>query len=131
MTIQAMQAKLQTLRDSAGQLDTTAVDKGSKGSFSALRMDFVGRCGICLIRGQKVPNPADAPMWLDLVELQLHIAEKHLKNAAGHGPGRGLQIRTHSYFKITQRGVIARPRHVSAIPREPIYRAVLNQTWPG
>jgi hypothetical protein len=81
MTIQAMQARLQALRDLAGQLDTTIVDKEAKDHFLRSAWSALRDAQYALSEGQKTPNPDEASMWFERIELQLHIAENHLENA--------------------------------------------------
>jgi hypothetical protein len=80
MNLQAIQGRLQTLRELAAQLDKSIADKEAKVHFLRPAGAFLSDAEYALSQGLIAPNPADASMWFGRVELQLLSAEKQLKN---------------------------------------------------
>ncbi len=94
MILQTIQNRLEALRDSAAKLDAVILDQKAKDHFLRSALDSLKDAEYALSKAQKAPNPDDASMWFGRVELQLRIAEKHLKRAQDAVSANGLNLTT-------------------------------------
>ena len=92
MTIQAIHDRLEALRNSAAQLNTVILDQRAKDHFLRSTWDSLKDAEYALSQAQKAPTPSEASMWSGRVELQLRIAEKHLKEIQDVVTKNGLNL---------------------------------------
>jgi hypothetical protein len=82
MTAQAIQDRLQTLKDSAAQLDKTIVEKRANYYLLRPASNLLSDVETILLpHALEAPNPAHASMWFEMAEFQLEQAEKQLEHA--------------------------------------------------
>jgi hypothetical protein len=80
--VQAIQDRLQMLKDSAAKLDKTLVDKRAKDFLLRPASNSLSDVETVLLpHAIKAPNPAHANMWFEMADFQLGQAEKQLKHA--------------------------------------------------
>jgi hypothetical protein len=82
MSVQAIQARLQVLKDSASQLDKTILENAAKDALLGRASDLLSDVETLLLPyALKASNPAHAAMWFEIAEFQLGQAEQRLKYA--------------------------------------------------
>lgn len=79
MIFQAIRDRLEALRDSAAKLDAAILDQKAKDHFLRSALDSLKDAEYAFSQAQKAPTDSEASMWSGRVELQIRIAEKHLK----------------------------------------------------
>lgn len=79
MIFQTIQDRLEALRDSAAKLDAAIPDQKAKDHFLRTALDSLKDAEYAVSQARQAPTLSGASMWSGRVELQLRIAEKHLK----------------------------------------------------
>ena len=92
MIFQAIRDRLEALRDSAAKLDAAILDQKAKEHFLRAALDSLKDAEYAFSQAQKAPTHSEASMWSGRVELQLRIAEKHLKNLQDAVSKNGLNV---------------------------------------
>ena len=92
MILQTIQDRLEALRDSAVKLDAVILDQEARDHFLRAVLDSLKDAEYAFSQAQKASTPSEASMWSGRVELQLRIAEKHLKNLQDAVSRNGLNV---------------------------------------